>query len=105
MKWDWNSRTRSCRTFYHKDPKASNSGLATRPLNCQGSLVEEEGKPIKLFNLSPLGHFLQLQMNHSFLLPIHMAWVPRLGAGACFPGAVSPVPYKGELFPFLQLDS
>lgn len=33
-----------------------------------------------------------------------MAWVPKLGTGACFPGAVSPVPYKGGLFPFLQLD-
>lgn len=40
-------------------------GPATQPLSCQGCLVAEEGKPIKLFNLSPLGHFLQLQMNHT----------------------------------------
>ena len=87
-------------------PKGLNSGRATRPLSCQGCLVGEQGKPIKLFNLSPPGSFPPAtNESHSFLLPIHMAWVPRLGAGACFPGAVSLVPYKGGLFPFLQLHS
>lgn len=82
------------------------SAPATQLLSCQGCLVGEEGKPIKLLNLSPPGSFPPAtNESHSFLLPIHMAWVPRLGAGACFPGAVSLVPYKGGLFPFLQLHS
>lgn len=31
----------------------------------RGPWLGEEVKPIKLFNLSPLGHFLQLRMNHT----------------------------------------
>lgn len=66
MRWDQKVRARCCRALYHKDPKASIHRTSQRASQLSGvPSWGEEGKPIKLFNLSPLGHFLQLQMNHT----------------------------------------
>lgn len=84
---------------HHKDPKVSAQCTSHQLPQLSGCLVGEEGKPIKLLNLSPPGSFPPAtNESHSFLLPSTWPGYQGLSRGL-FPGAVSLVPYKGGLFP------
>lgn len=69
MRWDRDDGARCCRASYFKDAKTPNSGPASGPPAVRGPSLGEEGRPIKLFNLSLLGHFLQLQIHLTASFP------------------------------------